>query len=110
MLAKKYRLLSTTKFQHAKLYQTPYFSLRYQEGKIKQSAFGFIVTKQVDKRAVVRNQLKRRFRACIEEHIHTINEGVDLLFFIKKDATTLTKQELCSNILELLQKEQLLKK
>ncbi len=108
MLAKKYRLLSTTKFQHAKLYQSSYFSLRYVKSENNHSTFGFIVTKKVDKRAVIRNEIKRRFRACIEEKLEQIVKGYHFLFVIKKEALSVNKEELCKHIQEQLKKEELL--
>jgi len=53
---------------------------------------GVVVSKKVDKRAVVRNKIKRRLIEIVQEKLKT-NEPFSLVFYIKK-------QELSSENLE----------
>ena len=108
MLAKKNRLLPSVKIPKKNQINTPYFSLRYNFENNRACRFGFIITKRVDKRAVVRNKIKRRFRSCLEENIKNIKEGYDLLFFIKKESLGLDRDKLCDQILKTLKIETLI--
>ena len=109
MLAKKNRLLPSVKISKANSINTPYFSLRVSPNKFdKENKFGFIVTKVIDKRAVVRNKIKRRFRSCIEDNLNNIKGESNYLFFIKKEALELNKKDLCKQIILVLKKESII--
>lgn len=73
------------------------------------SRFGFIASKKIDKRAVVRNRIKRVVRSCIEEMLGKIVEGYDMLFIISKNATLQKRDVLYSEIESVLKEKQLLK-
>lgn len=60
--------------------------------------FGFIISKKIDKRAVVRNMTKRRVRSCIEEMRRKINSGYDMLFVIRKNAVDQKRSSLYDEI------------
>ena|SRR5579872_138475 len=108
MLARKYRLLSKTKMSPAKSINTPFFILKYAQNEEPYPKFGFVISKSVDKRASTRFKLKRRFRNCIEGMLPTIKTDRKMLFILKKEMSDLKKDQLCSEISELLKKEKLL--
>lgn len=81
MLSREYRLPATTKLSHAQYARTPYFAVKYAQNNLQVSRFAFVVKKTVDKRAVVRNRIRRVLRSCIEELIREIVPGYDMLFF-----------------------------
>jgi ribonuclease P protein component len=58
MLKKQNRLGKITKTKENKLFTSPLFNLRISDNKESQIKFAFIVSKKIDKRAVIRNQTK----------------------------------------------------
>lgn len=102
MLAKKFRLPSSTVFKNASVFHSPFFSLRTQPNGLSNSRYGFIVSKKVDKSAVMRNSIKRKLRACIESHYLINNKAQDALFVIKAQAKEATQKELLSEIQKFL--------
>lgn len=53
-----------------------------------------VVSKKVDKRAVVRNQLRRRIREWIRQRPDAFSFPLDLVFIVKKEATRASRTEL----------------
>lgn len=81
------------------------FVLKTSENNLGLSRFGFVVSKKIDKRAVIRNKAKRFFRRYIEENLEKIKPGHDFLFILKEipDKTT------HAQIKEVFNKEEYLK-
>lgn len=71
-----------------------FFNIRKFENSKPTSRFGFVVSKKVDKRAVVRNRAKRVLRSCVEERVSVIEPGFDFLFVLKPDIVHATREEL----------------
>lgn len=105
MFERKYRLLAKTSFGRAKGLDSPTFRLKILENNLLYNRLGFIVSKKVDKRAVVRNRTKRRFRSCLENMSAKIKTGNDMIFLIKKEAVSKKTSEQCSLIKTMLKKE-----
>ena len=106
MLERKYRLLVPIS-KTAQLFSTPQFSLRVSKNGESVSRFGFIVSKKIDKRAVVRNRVKRLLRRVIEENIKKIAAGYDFLFIIRSEIIGKDLGEISITVLDLLKKEKL---
>lgn len=109
MLKRKYRLDSKTKVKFGKPFSTPFFVIRTSENSYQYSRFRFIVSKKVDKRAVVRNKIKRILNSCVENIFEDINKGYDIMFFVRKEILDLSPEEICYNIKEAFAKKGLLK-
>ena len=77
---------------------TPYFVLKIARNNLSYNRYGFIVGKKIDKRAVGRNRLKRRFRAGVETLSHELASGYDILFLLKKEAAEQTTEVLWNEI------------
>lgn len=82
MLAKKFRLPSSVAFQNATFFKEQEFTVKAQKNNEECSRFGFIVAKKIDKRAFVRNRLKRMVRSCIENK-WLKHKGKDILFVMR---------------------------
>lgn len=67
----------------------PQFIFKYQKNTEKISKFAFVVSTKVDKRATVRNLLKRRMRAAVKEILPKLNTGFSVLIIAKKQAIEL---------------------
>lgn len=85
MLQRKYRLHSRTKLTNVRSIAAPFFLLKVAPNGLSYNRYGFVVSKRIDKRAVVRNKIKRKVRRCIEEKLNNIQGGHDMLFIIKKN-------------------------
>jgi ribonuclease P protein component len=95
MLSQPHRLPATTRLKSAKFFKTPLFSVKYAPNNLEVSRFGFVIRKTVDKRAVVRNRIRRVFRSCIEQQREEMKPGYDMLFFLEKGIMEKKQQELC---------------
>jgi len=108
MLKKKYRLLKETKFDKKDIYTSPFFVLKTTRNDKSFSRFGFIVSKKIDKRATIRNKVKRKIRVCIETNFDKIKPGYDMLFILKKQILGKTTKEIGELTLGELEKRKLL--
>lgn len=108
MLKKKYRLLKETKLDKKDLYASPFFVLKVTKNEKSFNRFGFIVSKRIDKRATVRNKVKRGIRVCIEGNFDKIKPGYDMLFILKKQMLSKTTKEISELTLRELEKQKLL--
>lgn len=88
---------------------TPYFVLKVGKNNNGFKRFGFVVSKKIDTRATVRNEIKRKLRSCIEQLVEKIEPGNDLAFIFKKEILMLKREEICKNVQDLLKRQQLLK-
>lgn len=94
MFSKQFRLPATTVLQNPKHIQTPYFSFKVGKNLLEHNRYGFVISKQVDKRATVRNSIKRKIRSFFESQNTKITQGVDVLIIIKKAALDVETKEL----------------
>ena len=108
MLAREYRLPATSKLSRAAYEKTELFALKYCKNNESRSRFAFVVRKSVDKRAVVRNRIKRLFRFCIESQLGQIVSGYDMLFFLEKGIIDKQQADLCQEIRTFLQQKHLI--
>lgn len=84
MLKRQYRLPISVRFFSAQTFSTPLFQMKKTANDLGIIRLGFIVSKRIDKRAVVRNRTKRVFRSVLEELLTKLNLGFDLLFILRK--------------------------
>ncbi|PLX25140.1 ribonuclease P protein component [Candidatus Parcubacteria bacterium] len=73
-----------------KTFFLPQYIIKFTHNKDqKQPKIGFVVSNKVDKRAVKRNQVKRRLREAAREMLPRINNEYSLLIIAKKEALEL---------------------
>jgi len=86
-LAKKYRLKKRKDFEavkkKGKLISGPLFSLLVLKEKSTESKFAFIVSKKIDKRAVVRNKIRRRLAEAVRQILPKISANLKVVFLAK---------------------------
>jgi ribonuclease P protein component len=104
MLKSKYRLLRGEKAKPREISSTPFFILKSAEND-SSSRFAFAVSKKVDKRAVIRNRVRRKVRGCIEKNILNIKPGYNFIFIIKKEAIDAKEDDICQSIYKELDKK-----
>jgi len=105
MLKKQNRLGIIARSKESKLFTSPFFNIRISDNKENQLRFAFIVSKRIDKRAVIRNQTKRVLRSAAEEIIKKFAIGKDIMIIAKKALVPEQKNETL-NILEGIFKKQ----
>lgn len=108
MLKKINRLDARFRLPRPLVFTTPLFTLRVTQNTLSYNRYGFVVSKKVDKRAVVRNRVKRQLRACIEHALYDIKSGYDMLFFINREAVEKTTEAVDVVLRNLLRKEKFL--
>lgn len=109
MLKKKYRLGSKQKIEANKSLHTDYFLLRIGKNSLPFCRFRFIVSKKIDKRAVIRNKIRRLFSKVIEDLVGKIENGYDFVFIIKKEVNSANDGKIMLSIKKLFEKEGLIK-
>lgn len=112
MLAKKQRITSDRDFHRVFKGGKRFFGdginmIRLENGQA-HSRFGFVVGAKVDKRAVARNQLKRRMREAIRLRLNQIKPGFDVVLVADKRAKDLDFEGVTALIVRLLDKSRLL--
>ena len=108
MLPREYRLPATKKLTRAHFSKSDLYGLKYSENNLSISRFAFVVKKSVDKRAVVRNRIRRIFRSCIEELREQILPGYDMLFFLEKGIIDKRQADLCQELRTFLEQRHLI--
>ena len=98
MLKQLYRLPKSAKVLHAESIHTPFVSIKKAQNGLSHSRFAFVVSKKVDKRAVVRNKVKRTLRSFIEYNIENIVKGYDMILIAKAQIQTITKEALFDSL------------
>ncbi len=108
MLRRKYRLIGRLS-KRSNIFSTPYFNLKLAQNSLPQSRFGFIVSKKIDKRAAVRNRIKRILRSCAEENLESIKGGYDFAFVLKSPIVGENRTVICESVNVLLKEQNLIK-
>lgn len=105
MLKKAYRIGRRSITKNALVVRTtPFFRMRIQKNDLNCPRFAFIVSKKIDKRAVVRNTLRRKVSSCVEENLASFPSGYDMIVSIHKNALMAKKALIYKAFLETLQK------
>jgi ribonuclease P protein component len=98
MFSREYRLPATVRLKSSRYIRTELFAVKYAPNNLTIARFAFVAGKSVDKRAVVRNRIKRVFRSCIEELREQISPGYDMLFFLEKGIIEVTREDLFNRL------------
>lgn len=108
MLAKQYRLTKNKDFEKVTKEGQAIFSreigLKWIKNNLSVSRFGIIVSLKIDKKAVVRNKIKRRIRAIIFQNLKTIKSGYDIIIITKPEIKNLNYWQLKNKIEQLLKR------
>ena len=95
MLKKINRISKKSEFQEVKekgeMISTPLFGLVWIK-KEGEKAFGSIISKKISKKAVERNQIRRRLMEAVRLNMDIFPEGFRGIFLVKK--TILEKSEM----------------
>ena len=84
MLSKKFRLPPRETFTGARVISTPSLIIKLKSQDLGYSRLGFVISKKVDKRAVVRNKIRRVLSSVIQEEGLLAEKSYDMLIIVKK--------------------------
>jgi len=112
MLPKEYRLIKDKDFARVARYgqkaYSPELNLKWIKNNQPYSRWGIVVSLKVDKKAVVRNKIKRRLRAILREKIDSLAPGWDVIIITKDRIKELDYSQLQNMFLEILSKNNLI--
>ena len=94
-----------------KVFYAPHITLRvlsYTDFEKYPSAFSFVVSSKVARKATERNRLKRRGYAIIQKQFECIKPNHNCVFFFKKHAAELSFKDVEQEITTLLIKAKIL--
>lgn len=95
--------------KHGKTYHQPQLRLVVLKEDSDRRLAGFIVSKRISKKAVERNQLKRRLRAAYLALQPRLESGYLLLFIARPESSEAKYQDLQSVMSNLLQRARVLR-
>ena len=104
MLKRKYRLPGGIRFSSGRSFFTPLFLVKVGENGLLFNRFAIVVSKKIDKSAVVRNRIKRLISSSIEGLFKDIKQGHDMLFIVKNASLGKTREEFCESIRNIIKK------
>jgi ribonuclease P protein component len=86
-----------------KRYPGRFFNLLVCDGENRQTCLvAIIISKRVDKRAVVRNKIKRRVRAFLREWEHNLPEQKKMLIIAKPEAVEVGWESIRTDLEDIL--------
>ena len=83
MFKRENRLVPGIRFNNSYSFSCPQFIFKSKKNGLTLNRFGVVVSKKIDKRAVVRNRIKRLFRSTLENLNKNMESGHDILFIVK---------------------------
>jgi len=106
MLARTYRLRKNSDFQRlyksGKRFASANLAFYFVPSNMEYSQIGFVVSKKVSKRAVVRNTLRRRVSAIVEENYKNIKTPIKAIILIRKDFSSTKPDDLKKEVAGLI--------
>lgn len=93
MLRKKNRY-SFRKGVPKNIFATPFFVLRYQESNMPMVSCAVVVGKKVDKRAVLRNRIRRQVVVEVKKLLLNLDQKFEIVIYVKKNMSTLESEQM----------------
>lgn len=75
-------------FKKGKGLKESFLVFKMARSRLKNSRFGFVVGKNVSKKANIRNKIKRRLREIVRIKIKKIKKGIDVVFIVQPGLET----------------------
>jgi len=108
MLARSQRLRNNRDIlrvlKRGRFVRTPHLKIIILASRLPQLRAAAVISKKVDKRAVVRNRNRRRVIEVIRINLPHLKAGFDILVYIQSDLTSVTPGDLEVEIMHSLSK------
>ncbi len=69
----------------SKTHTFPLFTIKTGPNNLGRYRFRIIISKKIDKRAVIRNKIRRKIKECIKEVLNAEYESKDCLIIVRKN-------------------------
>lgn len=113
MLSRQYRLQKDKDFElvfkEGKIFSSKFLFLKLRKNNLKDSRFGFILSKKISKKSTVRNKIKRKLREIIRKDLDKIRAGFDVVIVVKPEIISKNYRDMSIEIEKLLGKAGLYK-
>ncbi|MBU1167807.1 ribonuclease P protein component [Patescibacteria group bacterium] len=86
-----------------------FLSLKKVPNQLPDSRLAFLVGLKVSKKAVLRNQVKRRLREATRKHLRELKSGFDVVVFVRPEIAEKSYQDIEECLMRLFAKAQLIK-
>ena len=90
-------------------FATPLFILKVKSNNLGLNRFGVVASKKIDKRAVVRNRIKRMLREIILNLNSGTIQGNDMLFIVKHGIINVAVRKCELEVINVLKKGKYIK-
>lgn len=104
MLRKSLRSPMGARYNYAPFSKLPFGFIKTRQNKLSHNRFGVIVSKNVDKRAVARNRLRRAVAACVSGIILPYS-GIDFIFILNRKAALFPEKDFCETLIRHLKQK-----
>ncbi|MEY4744787.1 MAG: hypothetical protein RL272_732 [Candidatus Parcubacteria bacterium] len=108
MLARKYRLTAEKDYARIFAKGRPFngrgTGMKVIRNRLETPRVGFVVSTKVSKRAVERNQVKRRMREIVRKRLPGIIGGIDIVFMARPESVKMSFVEIERSMVELITK------
>lgn len=101
MLKSEHRLPKGVRLASPKVFKTDHFFVKAAKNNIGSCRIVISISKKIDKRAVVRNKIKRKIANCLEGKVKSM-PGVDILFILKHKIKEIDSAIICQEIEKIL--------
>ena len=112
MLSKENRLKKKKDFEklfkEGKSFKEKFLVLKINKNNLSNNRFGFIVSKKISKKAVVRNKIKRQLREIIRKEIKNYQKGFDVAVIALPDIVLKDFKEITQALESVLKKIKIL--
>lgn len=85
-------------FRRGRRFEKELFRVWYLPNTRNDARVAFVTPRAVDKRAAVRNSVRRRASEWIRTHTLLLGNAIDVIFFFKKEASVVTKKQFRSEL------------
>ena len=109
MFKRENRLVSNVRFNNSYSLSVPEFVFKKRKNGLLLNRFGIVVSKKIDKRAVVRNKVKRIFRNVLSDLNSNMISGHDILFIVKIGSLNKSGEEINISVKNALEKAGLIR-
>lgn len=106
MLPRANRLPRTVRLGRTEKLSTPLFICKWTRTQNSASRFAVVVSKKVDKRAVVRNSVRRKYQAWFLQYVEKLTPCVDMICIALPASKEATVENISTAMNEVWQKEE----